>query len=248
MRDWKPCRKPLLLLHIIAVKCASGVCFFFLRDCFESWGDFISYGCVFNFLEFVFIFLKSCISVNSAIISISNLFKFLITPITSLHCPGPQKAALDGSKTVIFAVSSNHTETWWDWNSFKTWVHSSRFWVVASFFGWFYASSFVFLFFVALQFTFLNCFCAVGDELNDEAGSRAFQSHGRPQSQFEDRMWMQSRWTSKRRSRIRKSINRKNLNLRKNLVKFIWWVHCLFLVLYKYLFVCYSTDINLFKI
>lgn len=90
------------------------------------------------------------------------------------------------------------------------------------FFGWFYASSFVFLFFVALQFTFLNCFCAVGDELNDEAGSRAFQSHGRPQSQFEDRMWMQSRWTSKRRSRIRKSINRKNLNLRKNLVKFIW--------------------------
>lgn len=105
-----------------------------------------------------------------------------------------------------------------------------------------------FLFFVALQFTFLNCFCAVGDELNDEAGSRAFQSHGRPQSQFEDRMWMQSRWTAKRRSRIRKSINRKNLNLRKNLVKFIWWVHCLFLVLYKYLFVCYSTDINLFKI
>lgn len=151
MRDWKPCRKPLLLLHIIAVKCASGVCFFFLRDCFESWGDFISYGCVFNFLEFVFIFLKSCISVNSAIISISNLFKFLITPITSLHCPGPQKAALDGSKTVIFAVSSNHTETWWDWNSFKTWVHSSRFWVVASFFGWFYASSFVF--FVFCSFT-----------------------------------------------------------------------------------------------
>lgn len=103
------------------------------------------------FLEFVFIFLKSCISVNSAIISISNLFKFLITPITSLHCPGPQKAALDGSKTVIFAVSSNHTETWWDWNSFKTWVHSSRFWVVASFFGWFYASSFVF--FVFCSFT-----------------------------------------------------------------------------------------------
>lgn len=71
-----------------------------------------------------------------------------------------------------------------------------------------------------LLFTCLNCLCAAGDELNDEAGSRPF--HGRAQWQFEDRMRVETYGTSKNRSTIRKCINRKNVDLRKTLAKYMW--------------------------